>query len=166
MGVEFALQGHQQLLETDGLLDRHCRIVGHHPFPSGPEYEGLVIDNYFADSAQHVSKPIESAGSVKKLHRASAVYAHEGVLGSPEKDVVGARKFKIVGAEVDSSEKALSQGLVLVGAPVAKRAALMMLTLRIAGLPIISSTLAARLAGNWTSVFMFRRCLPCLLGEI
>eukprot|EP00435_Cladocopium_sp_Y103_P043795 s3267_g12.t1 len=43
---------------------------------------------------------------------------------------------------------------------------MLMLSLRVASLPIISSTAAARLAGNWNSIFMFKCCLACLQNEI
>ena len=36
----------------------------------------------------------------------------------------------------------------------------------IARLPVISAAVAARLAGNWTSIFMFRRCLTSILDKI
>eukprot|EP00435_Cladocopium_sp_Y103_P056526 s1300_g19.t1 len=135
-------------------------------FPLGPDYEGLVIDDFFCISAQPASKSAETSIAKQKLDRATEIYEAAGVKGSPEKDIKGERHFKVVGAEVDSSERAISNGIATVAAPLEKRAALAMLTLRVARLPIISATLAARLAGNWTSVFMFRRCLACILNEI
>ena len=108
--------------------------------------------------------PADCAKSVAKLQKASCIYEKESAAGSPEKDVTGSRKFKVVAAEVDS-QKALSHGLVLVGAPLEKRVALIVLSMRIANVPVTSSSLSARLAGNWASIFMFRRCLICLLSE-
>lgn len=103
--------------------------------------------------------------SVAKLQKASCIYEKESAAGSPEKDVTGSRKFKVVAVEVDSSQKALSHGLVLVGAPLEKRVALIVLSMRIANVPVTSSSLSARLAGNWASIFMFRRRMICLLFE-
>ena len=40
------------------------------------------------------------------------------------------------------------------------------LSLRAAGLPVISRTLASRLSGNWISILMFRRCLCCILSQL
>ena len=79
----------------------------------------------------------------------------------PEKDVLGSRHFKAVGGEVDSSDRMLSLGLALVSAPLAKRVAMATLALRVASLPIISTGEASR-----PSVFMFRRCLACIINEL
>eukprot|EP00435_Cladocopium_sp_Y103_P064764 s777_g26.t1 len=102
------------------------------------------------------------------LPGAAAVPVAKGkYLESPEKDILGSRHFKVVGAEIDASDRTKSVGLTtVVAAPLQKRIALSVLTLRVAQLPCISSDLAARLTGNWTSVFMFRRCLTCLMNEI
>eukprot|EP00435_Cladocopium_sp_Y103_P040956 s3267_g11.t1 len=90
LGVVFALQGHEQLLRSGGLLVDSCQIRGHHPFPIGYEYEGLVIDDYFAISTQSINISEADSAAAKKLRKATAVYNREGVLGSPEKDVLGA----------------------------------------------------------------------------
>jgi hypothetical protein len=47
LGVEFALCAHQVLLERNGLLINDQQIKGHHGFPTGPLYSGLVIDDFF-----------------------------------------------------------------------------------------------------------------------
>ena len=85
---------------------------------------------------------------------------------SPEKDIVGSHHFKVAGAEVNSSDAALSRGIVTVSAPVQKRLSLAVLSLRSVALPVLSSALATRLAGNWTSVLLYRRCLTCLLSKL
>ena len=90
----------------------------------------------------------------------------EGVLGSPEKDILNSSHFKVIGAEVNSGEAARSRGLVCVSAPVTKRLSLIALSLRAASLPITSRGLISRLAGCWTNVLMYRRCLVCVLSEI
>lgn len=50
LGVEFALSSHSSMLEDWGLLRKRNRILGHRPFSLGPDYEGLVIDDYFSIS--------------------------------------------------------------------------------------------------------------------
>lgn len=165
-GVEYATEGHQCLLRRVGLLEEGSWVRGHHPLPCSDHWEGLVIDDYFALSVSKPSVPPECSKSVEKVNRASEAYRCEGVLGSPEEDILGSRHFKVIGAEIDASPKALSLGKVLVAAPLQKRIAMSLLTLRVANLPCISSGLASRLAGNWTSIFMFRRCLACVLSEI
>ena len=166
LGVEFALSAHSTLLKRAGLLQDADHIRGRAPFPMSRNYEGLVIDDYFILSVSGRATPAEESESFRRFKVAAAAYADGEVLGSEEKDVVCSRHFKVIGAEVDAPEKALSHGMVLVGAPLEKRIALACLSLRVARLPVISATLASRMAGNWTSVFMYRRCLTCILGKL
>ena len=166
LGVEFALSSHACLLEEVGLLPQHRRILGNHPFPRGPVYEGLVIDDYFALAVEPVRSSPQLSPAVECFQKAVSHYDSCGVLGSPEKDIAGSFHFKVAGAEVNSSNPALSRGLVTVAAPVQKRLSLAVLSLRIAALPVLSSALASRLAGNWTSVLLYRRCLTCLLSRV
>ena len=112
----------------------------------------------------HVSADLTEAASNHK--KATNQYDQHHVLGSPEKDVLGSRHFKVVGAEVDTSERIRSLGVATVAAPFAKRLAMTVLTLRIASLPVISTGVASRLTGNYTSIFMFRRCLACIINEL
>lgn len=155
LGVEFALT----LLEDAGLLAHDEQVLGHHGFPKGPHYSGLVIDDFFFIGREHVyTMPLQTAAA-KALSEARRVYAAEGLLGSDEKDVVSSSVFKAAGAEVNSSPFAVKAGCVTAGAPVGKRRAMATLSLRAACLPGITPTLASRLAGSWTSYLMFRRCL-------
>eukprot|EP00435_Cladocopium_sp_Y103_P046984 s552_g13.t1 len=167
LGVEFALSAHATLLEDAGLLRTRNRILGGHPFPRGPVYEGLVIDDYFSLAVTKSSKArCPKTPALACFHTAVNHYDKAGVLGSPEKDIAGSRHFKVVGAEVNASESAASKGVVIVSAPVQKRLSLAVLSLRVAALPVISSALATRLAGNWTSVLLYRRCLTCVLKHL
>lgn len=166
LGVEFALSGHAQLLRQGGLLRDASRIQRHHPFPAGPLWEGLVIDDYFAISREPAALPPAEAHSVSQLDMAEEIYDEVGVFGSPDKTVRGSEVFKSIGAEVLSDSRARSAGVITVGAPQEKRLALVTLSLRIAALPVISRALASRLAGNWVSVFMYRRQCSCVLSEI
>eukprot|EP00435_Cladocopium_sp_Y103_P049112 s1324_g14.t1 len=135
LGVEFALSAHGALLKDVGLLGSDEQILGHHPFPRGPVYQGLVIDDFFCLSVGPCSTPPAKSEAVKRLEIATKQYEREKVLGSPEKDVVGSRHFKAIGAEIDTSDRALSLGVASVGAPVQKRFTLALLTLRVAKLP-------------------------------
>ena len=166
LGVEFALLGHASLLQSYGLLVEDGRVMGNSPFPLTSTIEGLVIDDYFSISVVKESTETQAVASTKNFRFADAAYAENKVMGSPEKDVVGSRHFKVVGAEIDSSKRALSLGLSTISAPLDKRAVVSALALRAARLPIITSPLAARLAGNFTSIFMYRRCLACTLAQI
>ena len=110
--------------------------------------------------------PLSAAISIEQLETAETAYADEGVFGSDEKTVRGAEIFKVNGAEVNAGPAARAAGVVTVAAPVGKRMALAALTLKTVELPVVSCGLPARLAGNWISVLMFRRCLTCILSKI
>ena len=163
LGVEFALEGHQQLLSSAGLLVPSQRMQNGEEFPFGPVFEGLIIDDYFVVSGQRRGTPKEATEAFVALERARQTYLAHHLPGSPEKDVVAEEFFKAAGAEVDSSEEVLSLGLLTVGGPLEKRLAMSILSLRVAALDAISTKLASRLSGNWTSLLLYRRCLSCVV---
>ena len=165
LGVEFALESHTALLRDGGLLSSDETILGHHVFPRGPLWQGLVIDDYFVISREKENAKSSSAKSVQHLERAEQIYKDAGVFGSDDKTIRGAESFKVIGAEVLADSKTRSAGIVSVAAPLSKRVPMMMLSLRTAALPF-SRTLASRLAGNWICVLMYRRCLCCLLSDL
>ena len=153
------------MLESVNLLSSSNRILGRCRFPVGPVWEGLVIDDYFSIAAHSVSDP-SPPPSLQCFEKAIENYGEEGVLGSPEKDVYNSDHFKVVGAEVNSSEQARSRGVVAVASPATKRISLIALSLRAACLPVISRGLASRLAGCWTCTLLFRRCLASVLSDL
>ena len=123
LGVEFATSAHSNLLRSFGLLGEEVRLQSNSPFPlGGPEdcLQALVIDDFFAVSAPRASSSGPSAASLA-LARAQAAYTAHSILGSPEKDIDGASRATVAGAELDSSPYTRSLGLALVGPPRAKR---------------------------------------------
>ena len=166
LGVEVALSGHAALLQQAGLLQPQSRIQGGHPFPCGPHYQGLIIDDFFALAVEPQGSDPAVSEATHTFNAAISNYEKHGILGSAEKDIVGSSHLKVAGAEINSSQQCLSKGIVTVSAPVQKRVSLAVLSLRVANLPVISAALASRLAGNWTSVLLYRRCLTCILKEI
>ena len=121
LGVEFALESHTALLQDEGLLREGQTVLGHHPFPRGPIWQRLVIDDYFAISCEAASSDPLASASVGLLQRAEDAYSREEVFGSDDKTVRGAESFKVIGAEILSDQKARDSGLVSVGAPLSKR---------------------------------------------
>jgi hypothetical protein len=166
LGVEFALSSHAHLLQEGDLLGEETTVYRHRPFPQGGLWQGLVIDDYFAVSKEGLSHNPEDSTAARCLDRAEAIYDRAGVFGSPEKTVRAKENFKIIGAEVFSDQKARNGGAITVAAPCSKRVPMIALTLKAAALPVISRDLAARLAGNWVSIFMYRRCCSCVLDEV
>ena len=139
--------------------------MGHACFPAGPLHEGLVIDDYYAISRQRIGdrRPPEV---VKCLEVARKAYGREGVLGSPEKDVINSQHFRVVGAEINCSEEVRSRGLATVAAPTSKRLSMSLLSLKAAALPVVSRGLMSRLVGSWTSIIMYRRCLSSTMSLV
>ena len=166
LGVEFALSAHQSLLNSAGLLSPEVHIKGHAPFPLGPDYQCLVIDDFVTISVQRSSCPSLMTSSAAALARAKEIYTIHGVLGSPEKDVEASDAFTAVGTRVNSSKQARSRGVAVVSSPPEKIASLIALTAKVFQLPIISRSLASRISGSWTSVLLHRRCLSCVLDKI
>eukprot|EP00435_Cladocopium_sp_Y103_P003960 s4316_g1.t1 len=149
LGVEYALSAHETLLKRAGLLCDGSHIQRHVPFPEGPLWEGLVIDD-----------PAAALSVAEEAYRAA------GVIGSDEKTIRGSERFKVIGTEIGSDQKCRGAGVVSASAPLEKRFSLAALSLRIACLPIISRDIASRLAGSWISTLMFRRPMTCLLHTL
>ena len=163
LGVEFALEGHENLLKQEGLLLPHRRLQSKMPLPRGKTWEGLIIDDYFCISAQHVRERKENSEAYKALVMAREAYCRHELPGSIEKDVVAEENFKAAGGEVISCSSAVNLGVVPVAAPLGKRLGLSAITLRVAMSSCITSGLASRLAGSWVSVLLFRRCLSSIV---
>ena len=166
LGVEYALVSHTNLLRWGGLLKQDSQVLRHQPFPPGPCWEIIVIDDYVIISREAASCKKGASIAEKRLKVAEDIYQKAGVLGSDDKTVRGEDCFKAVGAEVTSDNRALSAGVVGVGAHHAKRIATSFLSLKIANMPVITRGLASRLAGQWISLLMFRRCLTCTIDKL
>ena len=165
LGVEFALEAHQGLLEQEGLLRPERRLLKKRPLPLGKTWEALIIDDYFCISSQPRSWPKEHTCAYENWKDAKEAYRKHRLPGSDEKDVIAETLFKAAGAEIDSSENALGAGHVTCGAPLSKRLGLASVSLRAARLGAISSGLASRLAGSWVSVLLYRRCLSSVVEK-
>ena len=85
LGVEFALQSHEQLLVSEDLLEEENRLRGHHLPPWGPNYEALIIDDYFAVGAHPISEGNVNSFAADALARARAAYNKYQLEGSVEK---------------------------------------------------------------------------------
>ena len=95
LGVEFALQSHEELLQRSGLLVPEYRLQGHALFPLADKWEGLIIDDYFVISREATgTKPLNTF-AWDALVKAREAYDDAGVLGSPEKDVEASTSLKL-----------------------------------------------------------------------
>ena len=167
LGVEFALEGHSQLLAAHGALQPAARVLGSSVLPLGSTWQALVIDDLVNLCAVPVGSDPAGPSEARALHvSASQAYESHQILGSPDKDVLGSTLFQAVGAEVDSRGPQVSRACVPVASPLARRVALSTLSLRAARLPITSAKLLSRLTGAWVSCAMFRRCSMCIFQRV
>ena len=165
LGVEFALEAHQGLLLSEDLLHGGYRVAGNSPFPISDRFEGLIIDDYFCIGSEPLNAEPESSFAYKNLQRARCAYEKHSLAGSPEKDIEAQLLFKAAGAEFNSLPGSVRSGHVTIAAPAEKRLAVACLSLRLGRIKMTSSTLASRLAGNWTSILMYRRCLASVVDD-
>ena len=167
LGVEFATDSHSNLLSEAGLLQSSSRLRSDVPVADDLVVDGLVIDDYFVLSREGLQDfDVGSSSSVAALDIAKDVYTREGIIGSTEKDIVGALRYKVCGAEVDSSLESVLRGVVSAAVPLDKRMSLAMLSVSVATLPYTSDALHACLVGSWVSTLMMRRPLFSMVNEL
>ena len=95
LGVEFALEGHSQLLESGSALIPSYRLYGSSAPPLACSWQALVIDDLVNIAVLPAGADPSGPSTARALHvAASQVYEKEGVLGSPEKDVLGEPLFQ------------------------------------------------------------------------
>ena len=157
LGVEIATQSHANLLSTAGLLDASVRMVSDRPLPSTTEVQGLCIDDFFCISLEKRDTMPEDSRSFQALTRALKTYDKFKLEGSPHKDVYAEDAARVVGAFLNSSDKAAKLGVCTVGVPPEKRYALSTLSLHVAQLSHTSDALHLSLLGAWTSSLIYRR---------
>ena len=87
-------------------------------FPRVSIYSGFIIDDLFLIGREPVGRSNLNSEAAKALTKAREVYRREGLLGSDDKDVIAADRFKAAGAEIISDRQAVSLGYVTVGSPV------------------------------------------------
>ena len=135
--------------------------------PLGPTWQALVIDDLVNMCALPAAADPAGPSEARTLHLAAErAYDARQVEGSPAKDVLGSTLFQAIGAEVDSRAPQVSRACMPVAAPLGRRVALAVLSLRAARLPITSPRLLSRLSGAWVSCAMFRRCSMCIFHRV
>ena len=164
-GVDVATCAHATFLEGRGLLEASSRFESGRALRDSNCGEGLCIDDYFAISKEPLAMSLDSSRAAEKFREARHAYHDVGLKGSDDKDIL-ATKAKAVGAQVNSGEDALKRNLVTLGAPVEKRLALSLATLRLVQMSHTTDVLHLCLVGGWISAFMYRRPLMSLFHEI
>ena len=104
---------------------------------------------------------------VLKHHRErERAFEEHRISGPDEKTMRGEEVVKIIGAEALADRQARDAGVVVVGALACKRIPMICLSMKLSALPVVFRALASCMAGNWISVFMYRRPLCCILSEV
>ena len=163
-GVDFATCAHVNFLQSKGLLNDESRIVSTAALQSRDLCQGLVIDDFFVISREKQGSDIHKSVAAQKLEQARQAYEQDGILGSPEKDVLGF-KAKVVGATVNTGDDAVKQGIALVSAPIEKRLALSAISLEAARLSHCTDALMVCLVGGWISALMYKRPMMSLFSQ-
>ncbi|CAK9013493.1 Uncharacterized protein SCF082_LOCUS11952, partial [Durusdinium trenchii] len=101
----------------------------------------------------------EQAGRMAETAYLMEVYEEHKIIGSPHKDVLGEERAKVIGAEINTSDRAARKGVATVGAPICKRLAMSWLTLQLRQLNQTTDVLRLCVVGAWTSIAMYRRPL-------
>ena len=166
LGVDIACSCHEGLLSDGGLLDARSRLVADRPIIYDDVTEGLVIDDYFCVAKCDAGDTDAGGPGMQKLMAAKAIYRDQDIYGSDDKDVLGERRFKLVGAEIDAREELVKEGAVLCAAPAEKRLALASVAALSSAWPFTSDSLHPSLVGSLVSSFMFRRPMMAILNEV
>ena len=127
-GVEIATSAasaHEQFLQRYDLLDDESRLVAR----SSSLLQGLVIDDSLAASVEERSTYNGDSKAAACFTKSQQAYRDADLLGSPSKDETGGNEGKLVGAFINSSDRALSREVCTIGAPAVKRIALSYITL-------------------------------------
>ncbi|CAE7228408.1 unnamed protein product [Symbiodinium sp. CCMP2456] len=175
-GVEYATAAHEGLLLEKSLLSPEQRLTAGRPPPLGDCAQALVIDDFFAvcqlPSSSLAGLPDAKLQEVLRnspasdcIRQAKAAYEKVSLKGSDHKDNYGSLRYTVAGAEVISDVHLAQQGVVLVGAPLAKRFALSYVSLKTSCLPAVSEGLASSLLGGWVSYIQYRKPFGCFLDS-
>ena len=147
-GVEFATASHESVLQSQGLLSSSIWLVANRPFNGGSLADGLVIDDYFAISREPRRQAPELSAAARCFSKSQAVYKKYDLIGSPQKDVKGETRARVIGAELNSNDHAARCGITSVGSPIGKRLSLSWVTFQIAQLPATTDSLYLCLLGG------------------
>ena len=158
-GVDIATEAHTQLLQEYGLLSKDVQLVANGPCRHHSVMQGLVIDDFFCVSVDEKGLDPRQSKSYQAYTKAQQAYVHAGLQGSPEKDLCAVSEGKAIGAQLNSSQRALSRGLCTVGAPIGKRLnlSLSFLSLQLAQLRLTTFGLHSCIMGAWVSMMIYRR---------
>ena len=165
-GVEIATEAHTQLLQEHGLLDRASQVKASRPLRSNRSAQGLVIDDFFTIGVERHEVKLEDSKAFQAYKMAQEAYGKHALMGSPQKDLVAVQEGKVIGAQINSSDRALKNGVITLAAPPEKRRGLSHLTLLLCSLGYTTDSLHLCLVGGWVSALGYRRPMMALLNQV
>ena len=164
-GVEICTEAHTTLLQNFGLLHASSRLVASSPLVSSQCLDGLVIDDYFCVSKEPVGSDAKYSEAARRYNIAQEAYSSHELLGSPHKDIVAEKEGKVIGAYVNSSDRAINRGLVTLAAPAEKRLSMSFLSLALCALTHTTDALHLCMVGSWVSMLGYRRPMMSILDR-
>ena len=164
-GVDIATCAHTALLRSAGLLSQESQLVSNRPLRDRNRCQGLVIDDYFSVSIEPDGTLPGHSQAYKDYLVSQQVYLRHGLLGSPQKDILGLSSGKIIGAWVNADESTRKRGLATVSAPPQKRLGLSHVSLAVSSLTHTSDSLHLCLVGGWVSAMGYRRPMYSLFNK-
>ena len=164
-GVEICTEAHTALLQSAGLLDFSTRLVASSPLKSDWCLDGLVIDDYFCISKEAVGSNAMESEAAKRYAVAQDTYSSLDLLGSPHKDLISVSEGRVIGAYLNSSDRAVRRGLITLAAPAEKRISMSFITLALCSMTHTSDALHLSLLGGWVSILGYRRPLMSVVDR-
>jgi hypothetical protein len=162
--VDFALGGHETLLQSVGALDDLSWVRGDRPVPGGDVLTAVIIDDLAVVAkaprrCRPSDLPVTARPDLTTFARAEEGYVAGGMPGAPEKDRVGESTLTLGGVELEGVPG-------FGGSPRTRLLPLAMLSMKGARLQETTQELAETMAGNWTAAFLSRRPLLTVLHRL
>ena len=158
--VDFGQRAHRELLLRAGALDPGCEVHYGAPLPRSRTLHGVMIDDRLALSIVSPDAEGEAAAARATREWDAAMSAYADSCGKPVADKTQrrSRAGRVWGAWLDGQRGTLE-------GPPERRAALALLSLRLAVCGWSSPALVKRLLGSWVFHLMFRRAAFAIPDE-
>ena len=160
LAVELAQASHLGLLQKEvGACRASVLVVYRAPFPRGPFWEILAIDDHVGIQAVSSATPAEARRDREVFSKADEVYPKVGLCQHPKKKVREADNHTVVGGEIEGR-------IGTIAAPRLRTAVLIALTLEQIRLRASTPRLFTCLVSCWVQVFLYRRPLLSIFSEV
>ena len=161
--VDTAQHAHTVLLRRARCLKSSEQVAYRHPFPRGPGFELLCIDDHaylrLVSKLEARKAPDINRADIALFARAGRMYVQAGLRTSPKKAIRNAYRATVLGGQIDGEAGTLS-------APKLKTTVLCALTFQLAVLGVSTKEILSSIVGSWVFVAMFRRPFMCLITEL